>query len=168
VQPELVRAEIERKWHNIGNLCNIRHRVTGIPLPPFLDVEPTDNSNDMYHIECLQNMKAHIESPCQKKKDISQCKRCQGYFHTTRYCAYRPRCVECGKLHCTEIYSLPNTQPAKCLHCVESHPANYRGCKVYQEIIRTRFTSPWPTATNAAPQKSERRSEMTYSQKDQK
>jgi hypothetical protein len=27
-------------------------------------------------------------------------------------------------------------------HCGESHPASHKGCKVYQEIIRTRFSSP--------------------------
>jgi hypothetical protein len=66
---------------------------------------------------------------------------------------------------------------AKCLHCGGWHPASYtrRGCKVYQEIVRIKFSSPRTTAsihiTNApgqdnkspaAPQKTEGRPKMTH------
>jgi hypothetical protein len=101
----------------------------------------------------------------------------QAYFHTKGYCVQRPRCVKCGKSHSTEQCTLPKTQPAMCLHCGESHPASYRGCKVYQEIIRTRFSSPRTTASihvantpgqengsPAAPQKTEGRPKMTNAQ----
>jgi hypothetical protein len=137
VQLELAREDIERMGHKIRNLWNIRHRVTGNPLSLFfLDIEPADNNNEIYHIEYLQTMRVRIEPPHQKKNNIPQCKRCQAYFHTKVYCEHRPRCVKCGKSHSTEECTLPKAQPAKCLHCYESHPASYRGCKVYQEIIR--------------------------------
>jgi hypothetical protein len=45
VQQQLVREEIERKGHKIGNLWNIRHRVTVKPLPLFLDIELADKNN---------------------------------------------------------------------------------------------------------------------------
>jgi hypothetical protein len=101
----------------------------------------------------------------------------QAYFHTKGYCAHRTRCVKCGKSQSTKQCTLPKTQPATCLHCGESHAAIYRGCKVYLEIISTRFSSPRTTAsihiTNtpgqenespAAPQLPERRPKMTYAQ----
>jgi hypothetical protein len=121
-------------------------------------------------------MRVHIKPPHQKQNNIPQCKICQAHFLTKGYCAHRPRCVKCGKSHSVEQCTLPKTQPATYLHCGESHPASFRGCKVYQEIIRTRC-SPWTTAsihiTNtpgqedespAAPQKSEGRKKMTYTQ----
>jgi hypothetical protein len=155
----------------------MRHGVTGYPLSLFLDIEPAANSSEIYHIKYLQNMIIQIEPPHQKQKNILQCKRCQAYFHTKGYCSHRPRCMKCGKSHRTEQCPLPKTQPATCLHCGESHPASYRGCKVYQEIIRTRLSSPRPTAsihtTNtpgqengspAARQKSEGRPKTTHAQ----
>jgi hypothetical protein len=57
----------------------------------------------------------------------------------------------------------------------ELHRASYRGCKIYQEIIRTRFAPPPPIASTrytnigrqengspAAPQTSEGRPKITY------
>jgi hypothetical protein len=83
----------------------------------------------------------------------------------------------CGKLYSTEQCTLPKTSPATSLPCGESHPNSYRGCKVYQEVISTRFSSSRPTAsihiTNtpgqenkspAAPQKTEGRPKMTHAQ----
>jgi hypothetical protein len=84
VQQELVREEIEWKGHRIGNLWNIRHRVTGKPLSLFLDIEPADSNSELYHTEYLRNTRTQIEPPYQKKNDISQCKGCQAYFQTTR------------------------------------------------------------------------------------
>jgi hypothetical protein len=147
VQQELVTEELERMGHKIRNLWNIRHRVTGYPLSLFLDIEPVAKNSEIYHTEYLQNIRVQIEPPHQKQNNIPQCKRYQAYFHIKGYCAHRPRCVKCAKPHSTEQFTLPKTQPATCLHCGESHPASYRGCKVYQEIIRTRFSSPRPTAS---------------------
>jgi hypothetical protein len=88
-------------------------------------------------------MRVKIETPHRKQNNIPQCKRCQAYFHIKGYFAHRPRCVKCGKSHSTEQCTLPKTQPATCLHCGESHPASYRGCKFYQEYhILKIFFSP--------------------------
>jgi hypothetical protein len=122
-------------------------------------------------------MRVQTEPPRQKQNNIPQCETCQAYFHTKGCCAHRPRCVKCGKSHILLYSTLPKTQPAMCLHCKESHPASYRGCKVYQDIICPRFSSPWMTAsihvTNtpgqenespAAPQKTEGWRKTTYAQ----
>jgi hypothetical protein len=140
VKQEFVGEDTERMGHKIRNLWNIRHRISGNPLSPFfLYVEPAANNIEIYHTEYLQNMRVQIQPTHQKQNNIPQCKRSQAYFHTKGYCAHRPRCVKCGKSHSTEQCQ---TQISTSLHCGESHPASYRGCKVYQEILRTRFSSP--------------------------
>jgi hypothetical protein len=121
---------------------NIRHRVTGYPLPLFfLDIKPAANNNKIQHSEYLWRMGVQNEPPHQTQNNTSQCKRCKAYFHTKGHCAYRPRCVKCGKSHSTEQCTLSKTQLATCLHCGESHPASYRGCKVHQEIVLKIFFS---------------------------
>jgi hypothetical protein len=92
-------------------------------------------------------MRVQIEPPHQKQTNIPKCNRCQAYFHTKGYCAHGQRCVKCGKSHGTEQCILPKTQPATFLHCGELHPASYWGCKIYQEIIGTRFASSRPVAS---------------------
>jgi hypothetical protein len=51
-------------------------------------------------------------------------------------------------MHSTDKCNLPRTEPPECVHCGEGHPANYRGCKVYQEIIGNRFPSSKPITNN--------------------
>lgn len=41
-------------------------------------------------------------------------------------------------MHKTEECKLSRSEPAKCVHCGEGHPANYKRCKVYQEVMRSR------------------------------
>jgi hypothetical protein len=130
-----MREDVKRMGHKIRNLWNIRHW------------QPIVNNSELHHTEYLQNMRIQIEPPHQRRSNIPQCKRCQAFFHTKGYCAHRLRCVKCGKSHSTEQGTLPKTHPATCLHCGESHAASYRGCKVYQEVIRTRISSTRPTAS---------------------
>jgi hypothetical protein len=126
----------------IRNLWNIRHRVTGNPLSIyFLDVKPAANNSETHYIECLKYMRAKIQTLYQDQINIPQCERCHAHFHTKGHCALRPRYVKCSKSHRTEKCTTPKTQPATCLHCGESPPASYRGCKIYREITRTRFPS---------------------------
>jgi hypothetical protein len=146
-QQELVRQDIERIRHKFRNVWNSRHRVTGDPLSLFfLNIEPAANNSEIYEVEHLKKRRVQIGPPHQKQNNMPKCKSCQAYFHNSGYCAHKPRCVKGGKSHSTEQCTLLKAQLATCLYCGESHPAIYKGCKGYQEIIRTRFSSPRTTA----------------------
>lgn len=72
--------------------------------------------------------------PLRKSRLVPQCKRCQAYGHTQKYCAKQPRCVRCtGKHHTKDCNKSKNEQP-KCVHCGEAHPANFKGCIVTKEM----------------------------------
>ena len=48
-----------------------------------------------------------IEPPFIKKKEIAQCKRCQRYGHTQKYCNHDHRCVKCADIiHPTDRFDL--------------------------------------------------------------
>jgi len=81
-------------------------------------------------------MNARIKfEPPYKKKDLVQCHRCQRYNHSRRYCNRSPRCVKCGDDHLTETCTKDKRTPAKCALCDDAHPANYKGCRVYRELV---------------------------------
>jgi hypothetical protein len=61
-----------------------------------------------------------------------QCKRCQRFGHTQRYCGYAPRCVACGEAHLSGECST-SPQQLKCCSCGGNHTANYRGCAKWKE-----------------------------------
>lgn len=72
---------------------------------------------------------------------MPQCKRCQEYGHTHNFCHKTPRCVKCDKQYFSRDCSKPQQEDPKCVHCGEKHPANYRGCEVYKELLKFRNTA---------------------------
>lgn len=89
--------------------------------------------------------------PLKTSKLIPQCKRCQAYGHTQKYCSKEPRCVKCTGKHLTKDCQKPAGEKPKCVHCGEGHPASYRGCTVAKELQNmkqknTKKTGKTPTA----------------------
>ena len=79
-----------------------------------------------------------IESPL-VKKEIVQCKRCQRYGHTQKYCNHNFRCVRCARSHPTDQCTKSPETPAKCIHCQGEHPANYKGCSAYKTLYNNKY-----------------------------
>ncbi|GFW38662.1 nucleic-acid-binding protein from transposon X-element [Trichonephila clavipes] len=111
------------------NDCHVMiNRKTGLPMPLFLLSLPKYEPNkDVYNITELCYMKIKIE-PLDKKKGPAQCFRCQGFFHSSKFCTRNPKCVKCGKPHLTSDCKKPKDTEATCCHCQGNHPANFSGC----------------------------------------
>lgn len=136
-----LKSAIESFGHQVRNISNAKHFKTKEPLSLFfVDLEPAKNNKDIYNIEFLLNARVIFESPL-RKPEVVQCKKCQRYGHTKSYCWYQSRCVKCGLSHdtssCTKTKS--DGQPPKCVLCNGDHPANYKGCSIYQNIKSKSF-----------------------------
>lgn len=75
--------------------------------------------------------------PRSNQKLPIQCKNCQRFDHTQANCGRAPRCVRClGNHHyskCTE----PKTETSpRCVNCKKEHTANWKGCEVYQKLLK--------------------------------
>jgi len=95
-----------------------------------------DNSEDIDKINKITHIlgcKVEIQ-PMRGSKLIPQCKKCQAFGHTQKYCAKEPRCVKCADKHPTREYQKVENQNPKCVSCGEGHPANLRGCIVAKEL----------------------------------
>lgn len=112
------------------------------PLDMFMVSFNCDELREkIQQIQFILNTKVTVEA-LRTNKFIPQCKRCQGYGHTQKYCARETRCVKCVGKHLTK--DCPNTDPnskAKCCHCGEAHPANYRGCLIAKELQKLKTKS---------------------------
>lgn len=105
-----------------------------VPLPMFmLTFEHDENIKKIYEIKDILGMKVEIHA-IRKSKLVPQCKNCQKYGHTHKYCSSNPRCVRCAGNHHTKDCMRKKDEPAKCANCNEKHPANYRGCLVAKQI----------------------------------
>ncbi|KAF0749033.1 PRE C2HC domain-containing protein [Aphis craccivora] len=85
---------------------------------------------DIFSITSILHTKNH------KKRQIPQYQNCQSYGRTRSYCAYPLICVKCGENHLSSSCTKSQDLPTKCGLCQGAHPANYKGCTIYQTISR--------------------------------
>lgn len=165
VNLEDLRTEIEDQGHTVENIWNIKHRQTKDPLPMFfVDIKPKENNKEIYNIEYLMKQKVKVEPPRQKR-EIPQCARCQRYGHTKSYCRLNPRCVKCTGNHATDKCSrTTRSDSVKCILCEGNHPANYKGCSVYQELLRKKYPPLRPKKQTAVQEVRTVQPELSYAQ----
>lgn len=123
-----------------GEIINVRHGPDKKPTSTFfVNIEPGPNNTAVKNIKHIYHQTVIIEDP-RKRKTIVQCQRCQQYGHSKNFCMRPYRCVKCAKPHKTsDCPKLDRTTPAQCALCEGAHPANYKGCEVYKEILARRM-----------------------------
>lgn len=133
-EPLRIIADLKSKGFKIQDAVNKLSWRSKEPLNMFMLTFGNDeNIKNIYNIKSILGCKVDIQ-PIKISKLIPQCKRCQAYGHTQKYCGKEPRCVKCTGKHLTrDCKKTADTKP-KCIHCGEAHPANYRGCTVAKEL----------------------------------
>lgn len=108
-------------------------------LPLFiLSFDKSEDVKNIYEIKSILNLKVRIEPLRKTSVHIPQCKKCQSFNHTQKYCQMEPRCVKCAGKHPTSECRIEKDSPPKCVNCKGDHPANYRGCEVARELQKLR------------------------------
>ncbi|CAH2245744.1 jg17854, partial [Pararge aegeria aegeria] len=136
-----------------GEIINARYGPDKNPTSTFfVNVEPSANNKLLKDIEYVFHQKVKIETP-RKSTTVVQCHRCQQYGHSKNNCMRPYRCVKCGEGHKTsECPKKDRNSPAKCALCLLDHPANYKGCQVYKEILSRKkgafFRKPFPVISS--------------------
>ncbi|GFU95888.1 nucleic-acid-binding protein from transposon X-element [Trichonephila clavipes] len=103
-------------------------RKTGLPMPLFsVFLEKNPDNKCIYNLKELCSMKIEVDT-MRRKFGPAQCYRCQGFFHSSRFCTRNPKCVKCGKPHLTKDCTKTREEEPTCCHCQGNHPANYTGC----------------------------------------
>ena len=101
----------------------------------ILQCTPDTDLSIFFNIKYILNQKIKIEKLL--KREIIQCKNCQRYGHAASNCNMQYRCVKCAENHapgnCQKLDR--NTNPF-CINCKQDdHPANYRQCPKYKELM---------------------------------
>ena len=134
-----LKYELQNLGHEVINISNIKHRISKNPLSLFfIDLKQKGNNKEIYNVNRLINSIVKFEPPL-VKKEIVQCKRCQRYGHTQKYCNHNFRCVKCASNHPTDQCTKFPETPAKCIHCQGEHPANYKGCSAYKTLHNIKY-----------------------------
>lgn len=132
--PDRIVEDLKSDGYKIQDVVNKLSWKTKEPLNMFmLSFQKDEDISRIYNIKSILGCKVDIQ-PVKTSKLIPQCKRCQAYGHTHKYCSKEPRCVKCTGKHLTRDCTKPSDIKPKCVHCGEPHPANYRGCMVAKEL----------------------------------
>lgn len=69
-----------------------------------------------------------------RKPNVTQCFKCQGYGHISKDCVKTLTCLRCSGDHAVKDCVKPKEDPL-CANCGEKHAAIYKGCKSYQAEV---------------------------------
>jgi hypothetical protein len=136
---DVVREELENLDICVRGILQLRSArrdqedAKARPLTPHFIVSVTRGPEvaKVRSLTELSGLRVTVETYVAPKGPL-QCKRCQRFGHTQRYCGYAPRCVACGEAHPSGECSTPQ-QELKCCSCGGNHTANYRGCTKWKE-----------------------------------
>lgn len=135
-----VYGDLKERGYNIENAVNKLSWKEKKPLDMFiLSFDHNENPEKIHKITHILNTKVEIH-PMRGSKIIPQCKKCQAFEHTQKYCNRNPRCVKCAGNHLTQLCTKPSETKATCANCNSDHPANYRGCQVAKQLQQLRST----------------------------
>lgn len=142
---QLIKEHLHERKFAIQEVANILKRerkgevITKRRLPLHMLVfDKEQDIRQIYEIKKILGLKVKIEPLRKRSTLIPQCKKCQGYGHTQKYCQKEPRCVKCAGPHSTVQCDKHKSAPAKCYNCGEAHPASYRGCIVAKKLQKQR------------------------------
>lgn len=130
------KYRVDRDKDNKIIYVNGKRSYTHLPLFMLCFAKDTI-AKKVFEIRYICNTKVTIEA-LKRNNQIPQCKNCQEFNHTIKYCNKSPKCVKCGESHPTsECKKALNTNP-KCVNCGGNHPASFRGCEVFLKIQKKR------------------------------
>ena len=133
---------IKEAFKEIQNVKDIRRMKKSNPdgtkttiEPVIITIKHTEDSKSQILLK-LQETRQIGYLRCtikeyQPKKTIPQCKNCQQFGHTRRYCARLPVCVRCSEPH--KIEDCPCSNQPKCANCKDHHVASFRRCPKFLE-----------------------------------
>lgn len=107
----------------------------------LIQLNPGSDAKQLVHQRHLLNQTVVFEY--KKNNGMAQCKKCQLFGHSARNCHHKYRCVKCTDTHlpgqCPRTLTphiAENTLPS-CVNCqATDHPANFRGCPAYLNVLK--------------------------------
>lgn len=133
VETQTIASELKSRGFEPTHVGQLKDKW-GNPLAIYQVTLPkSDKAKQIYALDTLAYCKIKVET-YRKKKQLTQCHRCQRFGHTANFCKAQAKCVKCALEHLTKDCTKTDKTSAKCINCGDKHPASYRGCKYYLEL----------------------------------
>lgn len=137
-----IKEELTNMGFDVTKVAQLRRLRDGVPLPIFqVQVKITPNVDEIYKITNFQFLTVKVEKYVPLAR-ISQCYKCQSFYHSSQNCHNNPKCVKCGKDHETRYCTKTPDEKPTCVNCNGEHPANYRGCPMFPKLRQINRSHP--------------------------
>lgn len=122
----------------------------------FVQLEhlPSAELAKLYQIHEIMRMTGVVVEAWRPAKTLPQCRRCQGFGHSSQNCHRPLHCVRCAGHHIAEDCPRPADAPPTCANCAQPHAANDRQCPFLRKEARKRgipISAPAPAKPPAQP-----------------
>jgi hypothetical protein len=128
---DALQTENEIKVHKV-------YRMKGAKRPCYLVVTDKTVTLNQLETEARTLINTRIEWARHiNNKLITQCHRCQRWWHATSNCNAAPRCLKCAREHFTYTHkdNVPKEQ-VKCANCGGAHVASHVSCPAYKSRVQ--------------------------------
>ncbi|KAF8789881.1 Nucleic-acid-binding protein transposon like protein [Argiope bruennichi] len=145
IQRQIVNDKLQAHTFELSDEKKLKVVIRGLPADHPID-------DILHEIKQLGYLKVSVE-PLRRKQTPAQCYNCQEFYHHSRLCTRKARCLKCGDSHPTNSCNKPKDTPAKYCLCGGPHTANYSQCPKNPAMRRTFQAAPsdgWNNA-NASP-----------------
>lgn len=137
IQNDLSTHECDNlKFLKISQFSTNKSVKEGYKLPIFMiQISPESDVNLLKQIKVL--LYRVVEWEMLRRPDITQCRNCQGFFHSASNCFLPTKCVKCNNSHEKGKCELNEVRKEElyCVLCKKfGHPASYKGCEVYKKL----------------------------------
>ncbi|KAF8789882.1 Exonuclease mut-7 like protein [Argiope bruennichi] len=140
IQRQIVNDKLQAHTFELSDEKKLKVVIRGLPADhPIDDILHEINQLGLNPELCY--LKVTVE-PLRRKQTPAQCYNCQEFFHHSRLCTRKARCLKCGDSHPTNCCTKPKDTPAKCCLCGGPHTANYSQCPKNPAFRRTFQAAP--------------------------
>ncbi|GFT88155.1 nucleic-acid-binding protein from transposon X-element [Trichonephila clavipes] len=127
--PEEITIDLEELGFTVTSCTQLISKRTKLELPFFLVTLPRNEINaTIRELTHLHYLKISVEG--YSIRGVTQCYKCNNFYHTAANCFMQPRCIKCGKDHMTKDCEITNRiENPYCINChVYGHTACYTKC----------------------------------------
>ncbi|GFW65525.1 putative RNA-directed DNA polymerase from transposon X-element [Trichonephila clavipes] len=127
--PEDIQIDLEALGYTIISCSQLISKRTKLELPFFLVTLPrNDKSSTIFDLTHLGYLQVRVEG--YSINGVTQCYKCNNFYHTAANCFMKPRCLKCGKEHTTKECDITSRlENPYCINCLQyGHSACYTKC----------------------------------------
>ncbi|GFW95131.1 uncharacterized protein TNCV_1497701 [Trichonephila clavipes] len=123
--PEEITIDLEELGFTVTSCTQMISKRTKLELPFFLITLPRNDFNlTIRQLTHLHYLKISVEG--YSIRGVTQCYKCNNFYHTAANCFMKPRCIKCGKEHMTKDCNI--TQRIENPYCINCHVYGHTAC----------------------------------------